>query len=80
MIKFNHKIPGAITVYKLRELGFELTATPKTAFGIKTNVIGKDGRVQTKVIHVMPADFVIDRFNFTMLDISHTDYKKKVIH
>lgn len=78
MIKFKHKVPGALSVFELRELGFELTATPETAFGVKTNVIDKDGRVKSKPVFIMPPDFVLDRFNFTTIDISQAEYKKKV--
>jgi hypothetical protein len=74
MEKFKHKVPGAMSVIELRKQGYELTATPETAFGFTTK------RGEKKMIHVMPPDFVLDRFNFTILDISHVEFKKKVLH
>lgn len=72
-----NKVPGAMTILELRDTGYEYEATPETAFGIK-KVLNKDGRSETKKVLVLPPDFVIDRFNFTTLDVSHVDYKKKV--
>ncbi len=74
MTTFNYKNPAVLTAREARELGVQINDTPETAIGMT-----KAKRDKTQKVHVMPADFVIDRFNYTTLDPSHVDYKK-VIH
>lgn len=71
-MKFNYKYPEVLTAREARKQGVQINDTPDAAFGIKT----KHG----KKIFVMPPDFVIDRFHFTTLDISHVDFNNKNKH
>lgn len=72
MCKFNYKNPAVLSAREARKLGVQIADTPDMVLGMKK---GKDG---VSRIHIMPSDFVIDRFNHIVLDISHVAYKQKV--
>jgi hypothetical protein len=77
MIKLNYKNPAVLTAREARKQGVQISDTPEMAMGIRTIMTDK---VEVKKVRVMPADFVVDRFNFEILDISHFGYNNKKVH